>query len=138
MPFLVPVFEFLGSIFASRIGMMGLAFVAGWAVSSLKCDFRLEAQIQRIKTEHKAALAVEIARERASAAEIAQAATERASEDLQTITELNDKINNYSKQEAPRDPKTGQCLIDSMFVDIVRDLSSPTSKRDNRRRSRRR
>lgn len=137
MPFLVPVFEFLGSIFASRIGMAALAFGAGWAVSALKCDFKLDEQIQRIKTEHRAALEVEIARERASAAEIAQAAVERAADDQQTINELNDKISNFSRQEAPRDPKTGQCLIDSMFVDVVRDLSKPGKRSDRRGANRR-
>lgn len=144
MPFLVYIFEFLGSFAGSRLGMAVLAFVAGWAVSSLKCDFRLDGQLQRIKTEHKAALEVEIARERAAAAEIAQAATERASDDQQTINELNDKIDQYSKQEASRDPKpsrrdpkTGQCLIDSMFVDIVRDLNKPGRPAAGRRSRRR-
>lgn len=132
MPFLIPVFEFLGSILGSRIGMAAAAFAVGWGVSAMKCDFKLDEQIQRIKTEHRAALEVEIARERASAAEIAQAAVERAAGDQQTINELNDKINNFSRQEAPRDPKTGQCLVDSMFVDVVRDLAKPGKRSDRR------
>ena len=125
MPILVTIFELIGSFMVSKPGMMVLAFVFGWATSSLKCDFRLESQIERIKTEQKAALDVEIARERASAAEIAQAATERAADDQQVIAELNDKIANYSKQEAPRDKKTGQCLIDSVFAGVVRDIAKP-------------
>ena len=125
MGFLVPVFEFCGSILTSRAGLLALAFAAGWAYSAIKCDVKIDAAIASIKAAHRQALEIEVERERASAAEIAKAATERVMEDQQTISDLNDKIANFSKQEAPRDKKNSPCVADSVFVGVVRDLAKP-------------
>jgi hypothetical protein len=135
MPFILPIIRMLWGLVGSRVGILILAFGAGWAYSTIKCGVKIDAALEKQRILNEAALKVEEERWRASAAEIAQAATERAVEDQDLIRELNNKVDRFSKQEAPRD-KNGKCLVDSMFVDIVRELSVPERRAPARHRRR--
>lgn len=100
MPFLVQLFELIGSFVASKAGMAVVAFGLGWVITSIRADEHCRAKIEADHAAQAAAYWKEIEREKAAARQIAEDATKRAESDSAVIEDMQKELEDYSKKEA--------------------------------------
>ena len=98
-------------ILGNRFAQLAIALILGWAVGWWRTDASWREHVAREMAVKEAAYKVEIERQRAAAAEIAQAATDRLQYEITRANDMAERIRQLQLTEAAHEPQQQSKLI---------------------------
>ena len=123
MPFIGIALDIVLDFMKSRAGQLLLAFSVAWVWSWSRTDNIWRARFAAEKAQIERMYQIEAARQEQAAKDIASAATERVSEEIELNSSLQAIIAGFENDE--KKLKAGvPCVIDGNFSGVVRKLST--------------
>lgn len=119
------------SALTSRIGQILIAAVIAWFWSASNTATYWKGVIATEKAAIEKAYREEVVRQQKAAEEIAKAATERAEQDAQAVSDMQKIIDDYATKlkEKPHVTAGNNCIVDDHFSGVVQQLSNAARRK---------
>jgi hypothetical protein len=133
--FLTIFWSLAESVLTSRIGQILIAAVVSWFWSANYTSTHWKAVIATEKAAIERAYQEEVIRQQKAAEEIAKAATGRAEQDAQVVSDMQKIIDDYTVKlkEKPhvtaKQTQSDACVVDDHFSSVVQQLSTAASRK---------